>query len=113
MVMRDKCEKKAEETAMCASMYHLSADCFLWGRALVAVDGEQIYFSKICIHGVDLEGYVLFYMAHDLYRRTQHITLSELTDAELISDRAFEWIITTYLIRRYRSAVLQEEGLFR
>ena len=89
-------------------VYLLSADRFLWGRALYAVDQDEIQFSEIHIHGVDLDGYVLFYMARDLYRGSQHISLSELIDPELVSDQVFERIVTACLIRRYGSVVLQE-----
>ena len=86
----------------------LDSDRFLWGRALYAVDQDEIQFSEIHIHGVDLDGYVLFYMARDLYRGSQHISLSELIDPELVSDQVFERIVTACLIRRYGSVVLQE-----
>ncbi len=52
-----------------------------------------------------------FYMARDLYRGSQHISLSELIDPELVSDQVFERIVTACLIRRYGNVVLQEEGL--
>ena len=65
--------------------------------------------QKSSIHGVDLDGYVLFHMARDLYQGSSHIRLSELTDSELVSDRAFEWIMTACVIRRHGSRVLREE----
>ena len=49
--------------------------------------------------------------ARDLYRGSQHISLSELIDPELVSDQVFERIVTACLIRRYGNVVLQEEGL--
>ena len=78
-------------------------------RALAAIDQEGIHFSKIHIHGVDLDGYVLFHMARDLYQGSSHIRLSELTDPELVSDRIFEWIMTACVIRRHGIRVLREE----
>lgn len=107
-MMLGRCIHKSEEPALCAAIYLLSADRFLWGRALYAVDQDEIQFSEIHIHGVDLDGYVLFYMARDLYRGSQHISLSELIDPELVSDQVFERIVTACLIRRYGSVVLQE-----
>lgn len=78
-------------------------------RALAAIDQEEIHFSKIHIHGVDLDGYVLFHMARDLYQGSRHVRLSELTDPELVSDRIFEWIMTACVIRRHGIRVLREE----
>lgn len=54
---------------------------------------ESIDFSAIRIHGVDLDSYVLFHTAKDLYTGTKHISLSELTDPELVSDSAFRLLI--------------------
>jgi len=53
---------------------------FLWSKAEGEIEPDLIDFSAIQIHGVDLDGYVLFYTAKDLYKGTKHISLSELTD---------------------------------
>ena len=78
-MMLGRCIHKSEEPALCAAIYLLSADRFLWGRAWYAVDQDEIQFSEIHIHGVDLDGYVLFYMARDLYRGSQHIRQSGIS----------------------------------
>lgn len=107
MAMGEKCNRAIEEAATCSAVYLLSADRFLCSRALAAIDQEGIHFSKIHIHGVDLDGYVLFHMARDLYQGSSHIRLSELTDPELVSDRVFEWIMTACVIRRHGSRVYE------
>ena len=109
LAMGEKCNRAIEEAATCSAIYLLSADRFLWSRALGNVDRDGIHFTEIRIHGVDLDGYVLFHMARDLYQGSSHIRLSELTDPELVSDRAFEWIMTACVIRRHGSRVLREE----
>lgn len=95
-----------DEAAMCAAIYLLCADTFLWGKSVMAVKPDFIDFSAIQIHGVDLNGYVLFHTAKDLYKGTKHISLSELTDPELVSDWAFQLIVKAFLIRRYGTAVI-------
>lgn len=95
-----------DEDAMCAAVYLLSADPFLWGRSFPAVDSDLIRFHEIRIHGVDLDGYVLFHTAKDLYRGTCHISLSELIDPELVSEDTFRLVISAFLIRRYGAGVL-------
>lgn len=92
-----------------AAVYLLTADSFLWGKSQAAAIPERIDFKTIQIHGVDLDGYVLFHTAKDLYSGTKHISLSELTDPELVSDEAFRVIITAFLIRRYGAEVLCAE----
>nr|WP_308625379.1 hypothetical protein [uncultured Eisenbergiella sp.] len=92
-----------------AAVYLLAADPFLWGRARMALKPEEIDFPAIRIHGVDLDGYVLFHTAKDLYTGTKHISLSELTDPELVSDSAFRLLVTAFLIRRYGAEALSAE----
>ena len=92
-----------------SAVYLLSADAFLWSKARLAVSVGAIDFPAIRIHGVDLDGYVLFHTAKDLHTGTKHISLSELTDAELVSDETFRLIVTAFLIRRYGAEVLCAE----
>ena len=99
----------ADEDAMCAALYLLSADRFLWGKSVAAIQPDIIRFKEIPIHGVDLGGYVRFHIARDLYQGTKHVSLSELTDPELVSDETFRLIIASFLIRRYGPEVLEIE----
>lgn len=103
-------EKEADFSGQTAALFLLTADAFLWSKAQSAVVLGSIDFSSIRIHGVDLDGYVLFHTAKDLYKGTKHISLSELTDPELVSDEAFRLIVTAFLIRRYGAEVLSAEG---
>lgn len=98
-----------DRDAMCAALYLLTADQMLWGMAARAVQPELIDFAGICIRGIGLDGYVLFHSAKDLYKGTNRLSLSELTDPELISDGTFRTVITAFLIRRYGAGVLEEE----
>ena len=79
------------------------------GRAFPAVDSDIIRFQKIRIHGVDLDGYVLFHTARDLYEGTCRISLSELVDPELVSEDAFRLVLSAFLIRRYGVGILCAE----
>lgn len=99
-----------DEAAMCAAVFLLSADSFLWGKSVTAIKPDFIDFSAIQIHGVDLNGYVLFHTARDLYKGTSHISLSELVDPELVSDWAFRLVVNAFLIRRYGAAVIKKTG---
>lgn len=102
----ERYDHAADEDAMCAAVYLLSADPFLWGKSFPAVDADLIRFHDIRIHGVDLNGYVLFHTAKDLYKGTCHISLSELIDPELVSEDTFRLVISAFLIRRYGPGVL-------
>ena len=102
--------KTADEDAMCAALYLLSADCFLWEKAADAVRPEMILFHEIRIHGTDLQGYVLYHAAGDLYQGIGRISLSELTDPELVDSRTFRLVLSAFLIRRYGAVLLKENG---
>lgn len=98
-----------DRDAMCAALYLLTADLMLWGMAAQAVQPELIDFAAVCIRGIGLDGYVLFHSAKDLYKGTNRLSMSELTDPELISDGTFRTVITAFLVRRYGAGVLDEE----
>ncbi len=102
-------EDVPDRDAMCAALYLLAADRTLWGMAARAVHPGLIDFAAICIRGIGLDGYVLFHSAKYLYKGTNRLSLSELTDPELISDGTFRTVITAFLIRRYGAEVLEEE----
>lgn len=100
-----------DRNGWCAALYLLTADTFLWSRSISSIQPDFIDFGTIRIHGVDLDGYVLFHTAKDLYKGTSHISLSELTDPELVSDEAFRLVVTAFLICRYGVAVLATERM--
>lgn len=92
-----------------AAIFLLTADEFVWGKAKNYVESHHIYFKNILIHGVDLDGYIVFHMAKDLYFARPHITISELSDSELINDKVLHLIINAFLVRRYGITVLSLE----
>lgn len=98
-----------DREAMCAAIYLLTADPVLWGMAEGAVRPELIDFSAVSIRGIGLDGYVMFHCAKDLYKGTNRLSLSELTDPELISDGTFWTVVTAFLVRRYGEGALEEE----
>lgn len=67
-----------------AAVFLLSADEMLWEKVYKNVQDTGIYFDRIKLGGVNLEQYILFHAAKDVYYGTKHIRLSELTDRELI-----------------------------
>lgn len=92
--------------AMCAALYLLSADRFLWGRSLPCIGTEVIRFEKIRIQGVSLPAYIFFHTSKSLYQGTKYISLSEFTDPELVDDETFWIVLTAFLIRRYGASAL-------
>lgn len=95
--------------AVCAALYLLAADRFLWGQSVAAIRPNGIRFKEIPIYGVDMGGYVLFHTAKLLYQGTGQIRLMELMDTQRIDDDTFRLVLAAFLIRRYGAGVLMEE----
>ena len=97
------------ENAVCAALYLLAADRFLWGQSVVAIQPDGIRFKEIRIHGVDLGGYILFHTAKALYQGSRQIGLAELMDAQRVDDDTFRLVIASFLIHRYGAGILTAE----
>lgn len=102
-------EANADQEVWCAALYLLTADRNLWKGAEAAVKPDFIDFTSVSVRGVDMDGYVLYHTAKDLYRGTSHVSLSELTDGELVSDRAFRLVVGAFLVCRYGPCLLRRE----
>lgn len=98
--------KLEESNGYAAAIFMLSADAFVWGKAKNCVNNQCIYFENIRIHGVDLDGYAILRMSKELYSGKTYITVSELSDPELINDKVLRLIINAFLVRRYGINVL-------
>ena len=92
--------------AYAAAAFLLTSDAFLWKQSKDCIDQSSIRFKDIRIHGVDLDGYAIFYTARNLYHSTDHIAVSELSDPELINDNLLRLINNAFLIRRHGIAVI-------
>lgn len=100
-------ENVLNRDAVCAALYLLAANRTVWDMASHAVQPGLINFSSICIRDIDLDGYVLFHSAKDLYMGTSRLSLSELADPKLIGEGTFWTVITALLIRRYGAEVFK------
>jgi hypothetical protein len=99
--------KLNESYGYAAAIFLLSADAFVWSKAKSHIDRGLIHFENIRIHGVDLDGYAIFHMAKELYYGKPYITVSELSDPELIDDKLLRLIINAFLVRRYGINVIK------
>lgn len=90
-----------------AALFLLTADEKLWQLAKTAVTGDTVHFEHIRLSRIDTDGYTLFQMARTLSTRQTKITVSELADAELISDPLLAVLVGAMLISRFGSDVLE------
>lgn len=96
----------ADSQPLMSALFLLSADDFLWQRSRNAIHAGRIDFSAINIRGIPTASYAVYQTARDLYQGTRHITLSDLTDPELVDDRLLRLLINSFLVRRHGLAAL-------
>ena len=92
-----------------AAVFLLSADTFLWGRAKPCITKQGIRYRKMAVHGIEPDGYALFCAAKEMCGGTPRLSLSELGDPELISDRLLQVILSGILISRHGIGITAEK----
>lgn len=93
-----------------SALYLLTADNGLWSKAKHHSKPNTIDFESIRIGGGSVESYVLFKTAQDLCCGTNRITVSEIADKEIISDKLFTVICTAMMISRHGKNILNLGG---
>lgn len=96
----------ADSQPLMSALFLLSADDFLWQRSRNAIHAGRIDFPAINIRGISTASYAVYQTARDLYQGTRHITLSDLTDPEMVDDRLLRLLINSFLVRRHGLAAL-------
>lgn len=84
-----------------AVLFLLTADPFLWKRAKRFVQPNSIELKKVNIKGISTDGYLLYKAAKDILFRTSKVSVGELTDKLITSDKCFKVIINAFVIARY------------
>ena len=83
-----------------SSLYLLTSYTKLWNKAKLAIELQNINFSKICFKNINPDCYVLCKVAQDLYERTNHINFLDLADSENISEKIYKLILNAIDIKR-------------
>ena len=89
------------DNAMLSALYLLTADKYLWSKVRFAVSNNAINFSAVRLGDISTDAYTLYMTARDLYSGTKHITVSDLADADLITNKMFGILCNAMAIRRY------------
>ena len=82
-------------------LYLLTADKSLWKIAQKAITSKEIRIDDIDIRGISPMGYILLKTASDIRDRSAYLVLTDLGDKNLISNQAFQLIITALKISRH------------
>lgn len=84
-----------------AAVFLLSADPMLWKKSGRAIRECYVDFGGINHNGISTAAYHLLRTAKDLFDGGCSITVEELCDRRVISDRLFRLILSAFVIRRY------------
>ena len=94
--------------AALAALYLLTADSRLWNQVKDCVQHNQILFDQMRPKNHSINSYVLFSVAKDLSLGTNHMTLCDLADTELIPPKVFAIICNSMAIYRLGLDAIQE-----
>ena len=67
---------------------------------------KEVLFDKIRLKKSTPESYALYCAAKDLYLGTEHISMCDLTDDDIIPNKVFALICNAVAIRRFGIGIL-------
>lgn len=94
--------------AVLAALYLLTADSRLWNQVKDCVQHNQILFDQMRPKNHSTNSYALLCVAKDLCLGTNHMTLCDLADTELIPPKIFIMICNSMAIYRLGLDAIQE-----
>ena len=94
-------KKNSANYRLISAIYLLTADYKLWKCTRKYIAKNKITFDNISLNGISINGYTLFCCAKDLYCGTKHLTIADITDRNLITQKQFELIHSAMMIRRF------------
>ena len=93
-------KKDKKDTRLMAAIYLLTADQILWNKVKGNIRESRIDFDEVRLDTVSENGYTLYSASKDMYFNTDHVSLSDIFDTNLIPEKMFNVIITAINIRR-------------
>ena len=96
----EKLDKK--NYALMAALYLLTADHHLWMTTKRYTDKNVIRMSSIKLLNCTEDAYTLCSAAKNIYLGTKHLTISDLSDSNLISPKLFALICNAAVNRTLR-----------
>ena len=94
--------------AVLAALYLLTADSRLWNQVKDCVHHNTIPFDQMEPKNHSTNSYALFSVAKDLYLGTNHMSLCDLADTELIPPKIFVIICNSMAIYRLGLDAIKE-----
>ena len=94
--------------ALLSALYLLTADQRLWSCCKHHINSGCVFFENIKLNNCTERAYTLYCAAKDLTLGTKHITVSDLSDADLVPPMLFRTICNAMAIRRFGLAAIKE-----
>ncbi len=92
-----------------AVLYLLTADHILWIRTKRHIERNgNVDLQSVHLGDISTDGYALWKSVEELQTGERQISLCELSDSGIVSDRAFRLIVQAVTIDRFGAAVLNE-----
>ena len=97
-----------ENYALLSVLYLLTADPRLWSCCKHHINNGCVFFENIKLNNCTERAYTLYCAAKDLTLGTKHLTVSDLSDADLVPPMLFRTICNAMAIRRFGLAAIKE-----
>ena len=97
-----------ENYALLSALYLLTADQRLWSCCKHHINNGCVFFENIKLNNCSERAYTLYCAAKDLTLGTKHITVSDLSDDDLVPPMLFRTICNAMAIRRFGLAAVKE-----
>lgn len=88
------------DRVMVAALYLLTADSKLWAISRSALEGGEILWQRIPVTRCNSNTYTLLFIARDLYMDTGLVTLRDIADPDVVSEKLFPIVYTALTIAR-------------
>lgn len=92
-----------------AALFLLTAYEDIWRRVIWNFDIDGFHFQSVRLSGIRTELYSVYQAAKAIAADGRNITIADLTDPELVTDEAFQLIISALLLAKYGEAILDLE----
>ena len=97
-----------ENYALLSALYLLTADQRLWSCCKHHIINGCVFFENIKLNNCTERAYTLYCAAKDLTLGTKHLTVSDLSDTDLVPPMLFRTICNAMAIRRFGLAAIRE-----
>ena len=92
-----------------AALFLLTAYEDIWRRVIWNFDIDGFHFQSVRLSGIRTELYSVYQAAKAIAADGRNITSADLADPELVTDEAFQLIISALLLAKYGEAILNLE----